>query len=357
MKNILIFAISFLIAFQLHAQQPAKRFAIKSGKIEYKLSGNTTGTKTMYFDDFGDKTFEHEKSVTETKMFGITDRSEVDRINIFDNGHYWSIDNITKQNNEGTHPYYKASKDMTKNMSDAELEKMGDDLLKSFGGEKLGTEKVLGYDCEKIKVMGSYSWIYKGVVLKSESKVMGIVANEEAVKFEKNISIPSSKFAPPAGLSFTNIDMQQQAMFGGMEMYEEGNNDDESNFQAEPVNYPFDKFQKVINSFTPEGFIRTIVLSQEGQHMAMYNQGFASIISVVATSMQDFDQEKSDELNQFEKFNHNGKAMYYGDLEEDGTSGKALLIPYNQYDMYIFILSVPGADKNTMVKWSDELDF
>ena len=353
MKKLLISALVLVIAFQVHAQNQEKKFLVKSGKIEMKLSGSTTGTKTIYFDDYGDKHYEHEKSVTEVKMFGITDRTEKDVINIMNKNQFWTIDNIENNNSKGKLPYYDASREMYANMTDAEQKKFADDILRGFGGEKMGTEKVLGKTCEKLKVMGSYVWIYKGIALKMETNVMGIIANEVAVKFDENASVSSSYFQEPKGLSFTKLP-DVQSSFNQMESFDE---EEESYDDIYPVDYPFADFQKVMSSFSPAGYIPTMMTQQDGQHMALYTQGFTNVVSVVATSDKNMEGSPGDDFENFESFRHGGKTLRYGDLADDEMGGKALIIPYKEHNMFIIIMSAPGKDKRSMLKMADELDF
>ncbi len=356
MKKIIALSIILCFAFQVNAQNQAKRFAIKSGTIVLELSGSTTGTKTIYFDNYGDKYHEHEESVTEVKMFGMTDRTKADKITIMNGDQFWTIDNIEDKNMEGKLPYYKSSHEMFANMSEAEQEKMADDMLKSLGGEKLGTEKILGYNCEKISVLGAKSWIYNGIVLKSEVNVMGIVSNEVAVEFEKNPSLSSKLFEAPSGKDFENLDEMRQAAFGGMDMSMAMEEEEYEDDDMVAVTYPFDKFQTVINGFNPEGYTRAMVMQQDGQHIAMYMQGFGNILSVMATSDKNLVEEEED-FNQFESFRHDGKTMRFGDLTTDGTVGKALIIPFEEHDMYILLLAAPGKSKEVMLDMADELDF
>ena len=356
MKQLFIISLSLIFAFQVQAQQSGKKYAVKSGKIEYKLTGNTTGTKTVYFDDYGDKYYEQLKSVSITKIFGVTDRTEINKIAIINKSHFWTVNKIDGNNMEGELPYYTSSKSVFENMTEAEQKKFADDLLKSFGGKREGIEKILGYTCEKIGVMGSLLWIYKGITLKSETEVMGIVANETATSFEKNISIPASKFNAPSGVKFINMQQQQQAMFGDMNMdsYEEDDDYDEEDIV--PVKYAFSDFKSVINNFNPDGYVRAMVMSQDGQHIALYTSGgFTNVVSVIATAMEN--AEDAGEFNDFETFRHNGKTMRYGDISEDDMDGKALIIPYEEHNMYIILMNSPGKDKNTLLDWADQLDF
>ena len=355
MKQLLIITLGLLFAFQVQAQQSQKKYAVESGKIEYKLTGNTKGTKTVYFDDYGEKYYEQLNSVSVTKMFGVTDRTETNKTTIINKRHFWTVDKITGKNYEGELPFYTSSKSAFENMTEAEQKKFADDVIKSFSGKREGTEKILGYTCEKISLMGSFSWIYKGIVIKSETDVMGIIANETAISFEKNISISASKFNAPSGVNFTNVQEQQQAMFGdmNMDMYEEENEDEED---VIPVKYAFADFKTAVNDFNPDGYVRALVRSEEGQHFAIYTGvGYKNVVSVIATDMANAQDENG--FNNFETFNHNGKKMRYGDLSEDDMNGKALVIPFEEHNMYIILMNSPGKDKNTLLDWADQLDF
>lgn len=356
MKRIFLISLVLCFGYQMVAQSQAKKYAVKSGKIVLELSGSTTGTKTIYFDNYGDRYNEHEKSVTVVKMFGVTDRTETDKITIMNGKKFWTIDNIDGDNMQGTLPYYESSRALVNNMTEAEQEKMADDILNSMGGKRLGTEDILGYECEKISLMGSVTWIYKGIVLKSEADVMGVVSNEVATEFDENANVSSSMFQAPANKNFEDIDARAQAAFGSMDMSMSMEEDDYDEEDITPVSYPFDKFQEAMNNFNPDGYARTMVMQQDGQHVAIFTQGFSNVISVMATSEDNMENE-GDELDAFDSFSHKGRTMRYGDLTEDGMVLKALIIPYEEHDMYILLISSPGKSKEEMLKLADQLDF
>ena len=68
-------------------------------------------------------------------------------------------------------------------MTDSEKEQFANQLIDSLGGERLGTERILGCDCEIITLLGSKGWNCKGVTLKSEVETLGVTANETAISF------------------------------------------------------------------------------------------------------------------------------------------------------------------------------
>lgn len=199
-KIVLSLAFIFFVGI-LFAQEDIDRYIVKSGYIEYELTGSTKGTKKIWWDDYGDKEREEIKSVSEVKMFGIVQKEEVHSIHISDGNKYWDINLLDGTAVTGTNSYYDAV-DFSEDMTDAEKKKFEDDMLNAFGGEKLAPENFLGYKCEVIEVMGAKSWIYKTVVLKSTVNLMGIEVNETALKFDEDISIPVSKFEPPTDIEF-----------------------------------------------------------------------------------------------------------------------------------------------------------
>ena len=356
MKNFILTIMCLVITIQFQAQGNQHKYALKSGKLVMKLTGNTTGTKTIYFDDYGDKYYEEEKSVTVTKMFGITDKTENDKVFISNKDKYWSVDNINGSNMSGTLQYYDLGKEIAKSMTEEEQEQLADDVLNSFGGKKLGQEKVLGYTCDVIEVMGAKSWIYKGVILRSEAKVMGIETNEIATEFEKNISIPSSRFTKPSGTTFEDVDDLQKQYYGEMGMISDEEEDDYDDDDIVALKYLFSDFQEAVNDFTPDGYTQSMVMNQDGQYLAVYNKGFTNMITIIASSEDNIEEDDGD-VEGFETFTHNGKEMRYGNLAEEGMPGTALIVPYEEHDMYILIMAAPSKDKETLVKYSDNLDF
>jgi hypothetical protein len=207
MKQIFIlFSLVLISTISYTQDNQANRFVVKSGYVEYELTGSITGTKKFWWDNYGDRTRTEIKSTSVIKMFGTTTKEEQHTITITDENTIYSQDLIEgtayKSSNE---EYDEVTQEMTEDMTDAEIEQMGNEILESLGGERLGTEKVLGKDCEVIKVMMAKVWMYKGIPLKSEAKVMRIETNETAVKFDENISIPSSTFIPDKSVEFQEI--------------------------------------------------------------------------------------------------------------------------------------------------------
>ena len=157
-SNLLMKKITFLLTLILFvsasiAQTKVQKYSIKSGYIEYALSGNTTGTKSIWWDDYGQKSRTEENSVNITKMFGVKSETKTHVVTIINEGRFWTIDMNENTGQTGSVPYTKLQSDYAA-MTESEKKQFEDDLLDSFGGKRTGTEKVEGYSCEIIEMMG-----------------------------------------------------------------------------------------------------------------------------------------------------------------------------------------------------------
>ncbi len=201
MKRNVITILCVLISILAYSQEDLDQFLVKSGYIEYELTGSTKGTKKIWWDNYGDKEREEIKSVSEVKIFGMVQKEEVHSIHISNGDKYWDINLLDGTGVTGDDSNYDAV-DFSEDMTDAEKKKFEEDLLNALGGKRLDPENFLGYKCEIIEVMGAKSWLYKGIALKSTANMMGIEVNETAIKFEENKNIPASKFEPPVDIEF-----------------------------------------------------------------------------------------------------------------------------------------------------------
>jgi hypothetical protein len=202
MKKIVLSLACIFVVGILFAQEDIDRYIVKSGYIEYELTGSTKGTKKIWWDDYGDKEREEIKAVSEVKMFGMVQKEEIHSVHISDGNKYWDINLLDGTAVTGTDSYYDVV-DFSEDMTDAEKKKFEDDMLNAFGGKRIEPENFLGHKCEVIEVMGAKSWIYKTVVLKSTVNLMGIEVNEIAIKFDEDISIQAAKFEPPSDIEFS----------------------------------------------------------------------------------------------------------------------------------------------------------
>ncbi len=354
MKRIILLSVAVAITMSLYAQQKGHRFAIKSGYVKYKLTGNTTGTKELWWDDYGAKTYELEQSKSETKIFGLKKTDEKHTVNILNKKDAWSVD---YKENKGFHSHipYDMNKAIVGDMTEEEQKKMADDILAGLGGRKLGTEKVLGYTCEGVTLLGTKVWVYKGVTLKTNASMLGIKHNQIAVEFKPNISIASSKFQPPKDIDFEENLVQQgenNLMNAFAEVEEEEAEEQED--QTIPVKYPYDKFSKKANAFEYNDYRKFMVTQMKGGYSAMFMKTMQDMIVIAASSKQN---SKASEMPKDGWFSHKGnKYIYYEDTKE-GKKVSLLMQDIATYDTYIIITCNPAKSKAELLKIADKLNF
>jgi hypothetical protein len=85
----------------------------------------------------------------------------------------------------------------------------GEAMMKSMGGKKVGTDKVLDYSCDVWDLMGVKQCIYKGIPLRIESDIMGLKSLEVATKAEFDISLNEDDFKLP---EYPLVDMMGQKL-------------------------------------------------------------------------------------------------------------------------------------------------
>lgn len=327
----------------------SQRFAVKSGHITYKLTGNTTGTKEIWWDNYGEKSCTEVNAVTVTRMMGFTSEEKEHKVSVTIEDKEWVANLLDNTGIKAVNPYYNDGKELAESMTEAQKKQLEKQVMDALNGQELGTETVLGRSCKIYSVMGSKSWIYKGVILRSEASIMGISNQEEAISFQENVRVPLTKFRPVEGIEYEDLQAQQQAYYGGSD---DGYDDEEEDEQVIPVTYPFDKFARIINGFNFDGYSKTMVQPVEGRHMAMFQKNMVNTLMIVASSDKEVDEKDKDG---YEQFSRNGHNCLYGNLE-DGE-GTALMIEYPEYDMIIIIAGMPHLSKSKLVEAGDQLKF
>lgn len=353
MKKLLLIALA-ICSLNVYAQE-AKKYAVKSGYIKYELTGNTTGIKELWWDNYGSKSCELEKSTTTTKMFGIKNTEETNMTTVLVKDKFWVADYIAGTGTVGTVPFYQEGQDFANEMTEEEQKEFADQVIAQMGGKKLGKEDIGGYTCDVIKIMGAKTWIYKGLNLKTEAKMLGVKANEVFVAFKPNTSVPESKFNPPSGVEFDDVSQQMGEVMGGFgELREAMQEMDE---EIVPVEYPFEKFKKIVNSASFTGYRNMGANNMFGMHSATFMNG-AKRLMIIAQSDENEDIK---EYAGVDRFKHNGHTCYYVDVEadeeEEEEAGSSLIVEYPNHDMNIVISVFPKCSKTELLKMEDQLQF
>lgn len=206
MKTKFILLISVFFATTILAQQQGKYFFVKSGHIEYKLGGNTTGTKSVWFDNYGLLMYSLTESTTTVKLLGFKNTTGKKEVEIRKGNQIWKADLLT---NTGTKMSIEAQTEvgekMTKGKTEAQLNAMEQKVITDMGGKIEGYETFLGKNCLKF-TWGTTKFLqYKGIPLTSYVSEMGVTYTETATSFETNISVASTKFLIPNEVKFEDV--------------------------------------------------------------------------------------------------------------------------------------------------------
>ncbi len=174
-------------------------FDIKSGKVTYTISGSANmmgmqmqskGKKRLIFDKYGARNLTETVKIEKRSGMGGNKTTKTHTMTLMDGKTIYVADfkqkTISKMENVAASMLGKG-----------DMKQKGLAMMKKMGGKKVGTDKVLGYTCDVWELMGTKQCIYKGVTLKVESNVMGVVSKEIATDAEFGISLSDSDFKLP----------------------------------------------------------------------------------------------------------------------------------------------------------------
>lgn len=206
MKTKLIILLILTLTVSLFAQQQGKYYFVKSGHIEYQLGGNTSGTKTVWFDDYGMLIYTLTESTTTVKILGFKNTTKEKKLEIRRNDQIWIADLL---NNTGTkmsiQSQVEVGEKLTKGKTDAQLHEAERKVLTDMGAKIEGYETFLGKKCLKFTWGTTRFLQYKGIPLTSYVSEMGVTYTETAISFETNITVQASKFDVPKNIKFEDV--------------------------------------------------------------------------------------------------------------------------------------------------------
>ena len=196
MKQMRIWSVLFALILAtntLHAD--TKRYEIRSGIIEYTISGggNMMGIQTQIdgqsktlFKEWGEVQLHEEtsKSVIMGREENThqTTKIDHDKVSIVD---YEQKSIVQYDHTMLMQSEYK------------DLAKSAKEMMLSMGGTKTGEETILGYTCEIWETKHMKLWLHKGIMLKSQVRVMGRTHTTEATNIQFNISISDEDLKLP----------------------------------------------------------------------------------------------------------------------------------------------------------------
>lgn len=195
-----------LLAFSLflpacgEQAQGVRRYKIPSAIISYTLSGTQTGTETLWFDRYGMR----EAKLTQSAISVAGHVVKTHTLTILD-GETTTVADLEQKTAT------KTPTAMLKNLTQAaksqggDMTDLGAQMMQQMGGVKTGTGTVAGKPCDiwEMRTLGSKSWVWGGVTLKSETTLAGQTIIIEATSVQENASVPEEKFKLPADITPT----------------------------------------------------------------------------------------------------------------------------------------------------------
>ncbi|MEZ4752795.1 MAG: hypothetical protein R3A13_00555 [Bdellovibrionota bacterium] len=197
MKNFLIsFAALFFLTPALFAEDnSAHRYDVKSGIIEYTVSGARVGIETLYFDDWG-KT-EARVSKTSTNLTD-TPNSPDDSLSLIKDGKSYVID---LRSNKGT---------VTDNSKT--LAMSGDTSTRTQMSLPTSNKiTIAGEECIiwKSALLNSESCLWKNLPLKTTSGSDSMLVTKSATKITITDQLPADAFKLPENLDITTLNLSE----------------------------------------------------------------------------------------------------------------------------------------------------
>ncbi|MFQ5706632.1 MAG: hypothetical protein ACE5HO_04235 [bacterium] len=170
------------------------RYGLKQACVEYQITGDMfSGTETLYFDRYGMR--EAKYSQQTVNVMGMKQENHTATfINFDEDGIIYTYDYKTKSGTKMENPLKEA-------FQKKDMKEVGKEMMVQMGGQKIGTGKVLGKTCEiwEIKKMGTKTWVWNWINLKTETNMMGMKMTIEAKKIsetfdKKKLQRPNVKY-------------------------------------------------------------------------------------------------------------------------------------------------------------------
>src|SRR3990172_6580297 len=180
-----------------------KIFGVQSGIIEYEISGSQTGSRKLYFDDWGRKQAEY--SNTTIKVGKYSKHSNLLKIT---NGNWQYIIDLDKSaGTKRENPILEKMFELKDQMNYGEF---GEQLILVDGGFESGNEDIEGRRCRiyEFKDLKSKNWIWNWLLIKSEIQSGNVKININANYIRENIPIQDSVFTLPKNVLITEVDLK-----------------------------------------------------------------------------------------------------------------------------------------------------
>jgi len=370
MKTRLIAFLLILVFTNGFAQQQGKYIFMKSGHIEYDLTGSSTGKKSVWFDDYGMKMYTLYASTTTSKFFGKTITTEKKELEIRKGNLLWKIDLLTNKGSKTTINYaIEIGKPITKGKTDAELHQTERKVVTEMGAKIEGYEDILGRKCLVFTLGTTKFWQYKGYPLKSIIKLLGITAYETAISMQENIVVPTSKFDVPAGVSIEE-EVNPIDEGGGLdgllneldnnikgEKIENSENDEANDEEPLRTTLTYNQFVAGLTNVKLPGFKKMISNNEVSTYVSLFQlNGKTGGISVFNEHLFD-SAEKGEDIIAQKTYTLDGKPAKYAHTHEGDTQMHVLFLKYTAKKMTLLIHAERSIPLSTLEEISRQLKY
>lgn len=363
MKTLVLLFLLMAISFLTFSQN---RYDFKSMKIVYKsesivMNGisKSSGSKTVWIDDFGAKETQESILSSTVSVMGESITEQQHTLSIVNGKMAYSIDMIAKTGMQGDISQMQALAMVMSPTTVAGMEKyQGKDGLKQFvidnGGIWHGEEHFLNKKCEVYTLMNVKVWMYKGIVLKSESDFGGNIHKEEATSLEENVLIEAKKFQVPLGIKMSdyNASMSSEQDFI--------NPVDGSNMILN-VGISFAQFATAVGSVSVNSYSTLMNNESEEAYTSMFTIG-RLMGSIMVVNMENFDlmSASQSEFNVIKRYTLGSHAAILGknvitDAEEPEMN--VLLVKFPEKNMTILVSGEVGIEISTLESIVKQLKF
>ncbi len=171
-----------------------KRYPFRSAIIELRYSGSASGKQTIYIDDFGQK----EATMDSLSMKMMDMELPNYKMQIRKGDSLYQIDFVRGMATRGVS--HLSAED------EKALSSMGEGMAQGMGMKKDSLEEtVAGQKCTvwSSDQLGTKTWLWNNIILKSESKIDDDKILLDAVSVSLDVPVPSGYFEAPGGVHYT----------------------------------------------------------------------------------------------------------------------------------------------------------
>lgn len=171
-----------------------KPFKFKSGIIEYKYSGDKTGTAIQYFDDYGMKSAMYSE---------INQEGKLTKSWVVSFGDYQYIWDPSKpgQGMKMKNPLISWIAEASEN----EIESFTESTYEKMGFVKSGQENFLGKQCEVVKGDMGKVLTWNGILMLMDFKMGAFVSKQEATSIKTDMPVDAKYFVIPKNVTFSEM--------------------------------------------------------------------------------------------------------------------------------------------------------